>query len=163
MEEGLLLREKGGRRLARPASLMDRWLVGYSDKLRPRLLVGRYRAAEKEPLAFEKYVEDTLGHDLKWAWGGTAGGFRLTRHYRGETTTLHVGTRPATIPRQLGLLAAKDGPVVILGVPGPLGLEGPAPHVAHPLLVYTELLVEGGERARESAEEIRSRYLGHIG
>jgi hypothetical protein len=61
--------------------------------------------------------------------------------------------------RQLNLLPAKDGPVVVLGVPGPLGLEGPAPHVAHPLLVYTELLVEGDERAREAAEEIRSRYL----
>jgi hypothetical protein len=50
----------------------------------------------------------------------------------------------------------------MLGVPGPLGLEGPAPHVAHPLLVYTELLVEGDERAREAAEEIHSRYLAQI-
>jgi hypothetical protein len=65
--------------------------------------------------------------------------------------------------RQLHVLPAKDGPIVVLGIPGLLGLQGPAPHIAHPLLVYTELLVEGDERAREAAEEIRSRYLGHIG
>jgi hypothetical protein len=62
--------------------------------------------------------------------------------------------------RQLNLLPAKDGPVVILGIPGPLALEGPAPHVAHPLLVFTELVVEGDERALEAAAEIRSRFLG---
>lgn len=162
-DEGLILRDKGGRRIARPTVLMDRWLAGYADKLRPRLLVGRYRAALSDALALEKHVEGTLGNRLNWAWGGAAAGYRLTRHYRGETTTLHVATHPATMQRQLNLLPARDGPIVVLGVPGPLGLEGPAPHVAHPLLVYTELLVEGDERAREAAEEIRSRYLGQIG
>ena len=162
-DEGLILRDKGGRRIARPTVLMDRWLAGYADKLRPRLLVGRYRAALSDPLAFEKHVEATLGDRLNWAWGGAAAGYRLTRHYRGETTLLHAAPHPATMQRQLNLLPARDGPIVVLGVPGPLGLEGPAPHVAHPLLVYTELLVEGDERAREAAEEIRSRYLGQVG
>jgi len=162
-DEGLILRDKGGRRIARPSVLMDRWLAGYADKLRPRLFAGRYRAAHKEPGTFEKHVEATLGDRPNWAWGGATAGYRLSQHYRGETTTLHVAANAAAMPRQLNLLAAKDGPVVVLGVPGPLGLEGPAPHVAHPLLVYTELLVEGDERAREAAEEIRSRYLGQIG
>jgi hypothetical protein len=160
-QEGLLLRDKGGQRIARPTVLMDRWLAGYTDKLRPRLLVGRYRAANKEPSVFDKHVEATLDDHLSWAWGGAAAGFRLTGHYRGDTTTLHVAT-PTTIQRQLNLLPANDGPIIVLGVPGPLGLAGPAPHVAHPLLVYTELLVEGDERAREAAEEIHSRYLAQI-
>lgn len=162
-DEGLIVRDKAGRRIARPTILMDRWLAGYADKLRPRLLVGRYRAATREPLAFEKHVEDALSDHLNWAWGGATAGYRLTQHYRGEATTLHVATQPGTLQRQLNLLPAKDGPIVVLRVPGPLALEGPAPHVAHPLLVYTELLAEGDERAREAAEEIRSRYLGQIG
>ena len=158
-EEGLLLRDKRGWRIAQPKVLMDRWLDGYADKLRPRLLVGRYRAAENDPLAFEKQVEKLLGDRLDWAWGGAAAGFRLTRHYRGDTTTLHLAAHPASVQRQLGLLPSNDGTITILGVPGPLGLAGPAPHIAHPLLVYTELLMEGEDRARESAEEIRSRHL----
>jgi hypothetical protein len=162
-DEGLVLRDKGGRRIARPTVLMDRWLAGYADKLRPRLIVGRYEAAARDPLAFEKHVEATLTDRSDWAWGGAAASYRLTRHYRGETTTLHVATQSGGIQRQLGVLPARDGRIVVLGVPGPLGLDGPAPHVAHPLLVYTELLVEGDERAREAAEEIYSRYLGQIG
>ena len=76
---------------------------------------------------------------------------------------MHVASPPVAMQRQLGLLPAKDGPVVVLDVPGPLGLDGPFPHIAHPLLVYTELLVEGDERALEAAMEIRNRFLGHIG
>ena len=162
-DEGFILRDKAGRRVARPQALMDRWVAGYADKLRPRLLVGRYRAAAKEPFAFENHVEATLGDHPNWAWGGATAGYRLTQHYRSSTTTLHVAGPSTTMPRQLDLLPAKDGPVVVLGLPGPLGLEGPAPHVAHPLLVYTELLVEGDERALEAAAEIRSRFLGQIG
>ena len=162
-DEGLILRDKAGMRIARPKTLMDRWIAGYADKLRPRLLVGRYRAAAKEPFAFEKHVEAMLGDDLNWAWGGATAGYRLTQHYRSATTTLHVAVPPTTMQRQLNLLPAKDGPIVVLGVPGPLGLEGPSPHIAHPLLVYTELLVEGDERALEAAAEIRTRFLGQIG
>jgi hypothetical protein len=161
-EEGLILRDRAGRRIVRPNAYMDRWVAGYVDKLRPRLLVGRYRASTSEPSAFEKQVEATLRDHPNWAWGGATAGYRLTRHYRGEITTLHVATPSTTMQRQLGLLPAKDGPIVILGVPGPLGLEGPAPHIAHPLLVYTELLGEGDERAIEAAAEIRSRFLGQI-
>jgi hypothetical protein len=161
-DEGHVLRDKAGMRIVRPSVLMDRWVAGYADKLRPRLLVGRYRAAAKELSAFEKNVEAVLeGHN--WAWGGATAGYRLTQHYRSATTTLHVATPPAAIQRQLSLLPAKDGPIVVLDVPGPLGLEGPLPHTAHPLLVYTELLLEGDERALEAAGEIRTRFLGHIG
>jgi len=141
---------------------MDRWVAGYADKLRPRLLVGRYRAAAKDPIAFEKHTEATLGDDLNWAWGGATAGYRLTQHYRSAITTLHVATPPTTMQRQLNLLPAKDGPITLLGVPGPIGLQGPATHVAHPLLVYTELLVEGDERALEAAAEIRARFLDDI-
>lgn len=161
-EEGLVLRDKAKRRIVRPNVLLDRWVAGYADKLRPRLLAGRYRAAGKDPLAFEKQAEAML-QGLNWAWGGATAGFRLTQHYRSATTTVHVASPPSALQRQLSLLPAKDGPIVVLDVPGPLGLESPLPHIANPLLVYTELLVEGDERALEAAVEIRTRFLGHIG
>lgn len=161
-DEGIVLGDKAGRRMIRPIALMDRWVAGYEDKLRPRLLVGRYRASAKEPLAFLKQAEATLGDDLNWAWGGATAAYRLTQHYRSEITTLHVAPPMATLQRKLDLLPAKDGPIVILGIPGPLGLEGSVPHVAHPLLVYTELLVAGDDRALEAAAEIRRRYLSQI-
>jgi hypothetical protein len=162
-DEGFILRDRAGRRTARLNVLLERWVAGYADKLRPRLFVGRYRSAIREPATFEKHAEATLGERVSWAWGGATAAYRLTRRYRTAITTLHVATQPATMQRELNLLPARDGPVVVLGVPGPLGLDGPAPHVAHPLLVYTELVVEGDERATEAAAEIRSQFLGPVG
>jgi hypothetical protein len=161
-EEGFVLRDRAGRRLVRADALVDRWAAGYADKLRPRLLVGRYRAAGNDPLAFERHAESMLD-TVKWAWGGATAAFKLTQHYRSATTTVHVASPPATLQRQLGLLPAKDGPIVLLDVPGPLGLDGPSPHIAHPLLVDAELLAEGDERALEAARELRTRFLGYLG
>ena len=34
-----------------------------------------------------------------------------------------------------------------------------APHTVHPLLIYTELVLTGSDRAREAASELRERFL----
>jgi hypothetical protein len=158
-EEGLIVRDRGGRRLPQPGALLDRWVVGYADKLRRRLIVGRYRAPEQPAESLESRIEEALRERTDWAWGGATAALRLTHHYRSDTTTLHVEEPLGDLPRRVSLLASVDGRVVILRAPGPLGLKGPIPHVAHPLLVYSELLVEGGERAREAASDVRDRYL----
>lgn len=84
---------------------------------------------------------------------------RLTKHYRGEETVLHVEDPPADLARRLRALRAQDGPLTILRAPGKIGFEGALPRTVHPLLAFTELLATGKERAREAAQEIRERYL----
>jgi hypothetical protein len=59
----------------------------------------------------------------------------------------------------LRALPAGDGPLVLLEAPTTLALGGPEEHVAHPLLIYTELITARDERAREAAEELRERFL----
>ena len=41
----------------KPKELLDRWLTGYLEILRPRLLIGHYRAAEKDPEQLEQLKE----------------------------------------------------------------------------------------------------------
>lgn len=158
-EEGAIARSGDGRELLRPAQLMDRWLVGYGDVLRPRLMVGRFAAAERDPVALEQRIEEALTDVPAWTWGGGAAAFRLTRHFRGDETVLHVSDPPADLARRLRLLPARDGRVTIVRPPGPVALEGAQPRTAHPLLVYTELMTAGDEREREAAVEILERYL----
>jgi hypothetical protein len=141
---------------------MDRWLTGYTDKLRPRLLLGRFRSATSDSTQFQAFAEATLGDRMEWAWGGDTGAFRLVPHYRTEGTTIHVDEAVDDVRRRLNLLPADKGPVVLLALPGPLALEGAIPRVAHPLLLYSELLAAGDDRAREAAIEIRNRYLRHL-
>ena len=141
---------------------LERWLAGYMDILRPALLVGRYRSREKDPFRLEKMIEQALPQTKEWAWGGGAASFRLTGHYRGEKTILHMDHVPEDLNVRLKLLPDPQGPVVILESPGPLAYESQKPNIVHPLLVYSELLAEGGEREGEAAAEVKERYLSHM-
>jgi hypothetical protein len=140
---------------------VDRWLVGYRDAIRPRLLVGRYRAPERDPELLEQRIRAPLDAIGAWRWGGSAAGFRLTQHHRGPVTVVHLHTRtvPDDLPRRLKALPDHDGSLVVLRTPGEVALDGKTDDTVHPLLVYAEMLVEGSERAREAAAALRERFL----
>ena len=161
-QEGFLTTIQNRRRLVKPEALLDRWLVGYANAVRPRLLVGRYRTQDKDPEQLEQRVERVLGNEPEWAWGGGAAAMKLTQHYRGETTILHVAKLHLDLPKRLRAQRDADGPLVLLKVPGQVAFDGALPRTVHPLLVYTELLATGNERARETALELRQRYLGGL-
>jgi len=158
-QEGLIAAGRQRRHLLNTQTILDRWLAGYATTVRPRLLIGRYRTEDTEPGALENRIEKALGNTITWAWGGGAAAIRLTKHYRGEETVLHVEAPPADLAKRLRALPAQDGPLTILRAPGKIGFEGILPRTVHPLLVFTELLATGKERAREAAQEIRERYL----
>src|SRR4030067_320769 len=81
--EGLIAQAQTNTFLLKPKELLDRWLSGYLEILRPRLLIGYYRAAEKNPEELEQRIEGALGRpgethrDLHrtedWAGGGRPG------------------------------------------------------------------------------------------
>ena len=158
--EGFVVPGQKRRHLRNADALLDRWLAGYATLVRPRLLFGRYRTADADPAALETRVERSLGAQFQWAWGSGAAAMRLVPHYRGSDTVLHIQNPPADFPRRFQALLADDGPLTILRAPGAIAFQGAAPRTVHPLLVFTELLVAGTERAREAAQAIRERYLG---
>ena len=55
--------------------------------------------------------------------------------------------------------AQDEGNLTILRTPGIVAFEGSEPHLAHPLLVYSEMLASPEPRMREAAQEIRERFL----
>ena len=161
-EEGILARGRGRQVLLDKQEILERWLHGYQTQVRPRWLIGRFQTADPDPEMLEQRVADALTEkepELNWAWGGGAAGMRLTGYYHGLETALLVERPPADLPRTLRALPATDGRLILLEVPTALALAGPQEHVAHPLLIYTELVATRDERAREAAEEIRERYL----
>lgn len=141
-------------------ALVDRWVSAYADVLRPRLLIGRYDPGSTDPEAVEARIEKALTDRVPWAYGGTAAGHRLTRHYRGEETVVHIASGTADVlTRQLKAPPRQDGSLLFVQPPVPLALKGPLPHVAHPLLVYAEMLCATSPRAAEAAREIREQFL----
>ncbi len=146
----------------RKRSAFERWLVGYADVLRPSLLIGSFRTPDATPDKLEQRIVEAAGPTLAWRWGGCAAGFRLTGHYRGERTVIHIDELTAEFRRAAKAIPDANGPLVILRIPGPAALAGAAEDTVHPLLVYAEMLAEANERAREAAGEVAEKYLAAL-
>jgi len=155
----VIVRTKSSRHLVRPDDLVERWIAGYAETLRPHLFAGRFQTPDRDPPTLEHRIAGILGEARTWAWGGAAAAFHLTRHYRSHETVLHMESAPPDLPRRLRAIPHSSGQLSVLGVPGPLAFRGPVPRTVHPLLVYTELVLTGSDRAREAASELRSRFL----
>jgi len=155
----IVVRTKSKHHIVRRDDLVERWIAGYAETLRPQLFAGRFQTPDKDPRRLEERVAGILGQEGTWAWGGAAAAYRLTKHYRSDETVLHVQTASGDLPKRLKALPHRDGRLILLGVPGPLAFRGKAPHTVHPLLIYTELVLTGSDRAREAASELRERFL----
>ena len=161
-EERLIARGADRRHLLRVRPILDRWLVGYENLVRPRLLVGRFHTPHA-PEELEKRLAELFGPDAEWGFGGGAAAMRLTGYYRGEDTLIHATRIPGDFRARLRALPARDGKLLLLLGPGGVALQGQAPHTVHPLLVYTELINAGDERARETAGLVREQFLQDLG
>jgi hypothetical protein len=140
---------EGGRRLA-----LERWILGYATVVRPKLFMGSFRTADEDAAGFENRMRSIVGDRIPWRWGGSAAGYRLTGHYRGPNTVIHAAVFPDDLRQDLGAVRDSGGPLTVLGIPGDAALEGRTPDTAHPLLVYSEMICSGRERAREAAAEL---------
>lgn len=161
-EDGFVI---GSRRktLGRREELLSRLLIGYSDVLRPRLLLGRFRLPKSEPGELESALTDLLGNEPDWGWGGVSAARRLHLGYQGPEVTVHVDrVRPALdgILRRLRAIESREGDLVLLGFPGEVARPKTASRVVHPLLVYLELMTASSERQREAGTELRENVLG---
>jgi hypothetical protein len=161
VEQSIVLHASGHHRWnpGRRKDAISLWLAGFTTSLGPSLVIGRFRAADRDPALLERRIEPLLDASCEWRYGGGAAANRLTGYYRGERTVLYVRNAPSDLSTQLRLVRDASGPVVLARTPGHLALESPDPRCVHPLLVYADLLAEGHDRAHEAAREVHDRFL----
>ena len=133
------------------------WLQGYQTTVRPSLLSGAYRTREQDPTKLEARILDALPKE-HLRWGGTAAGYRLTGDYRGERTVVHLCSGMQDLAKNVRGLPDPDGNLLIMGTFGSINWSSERETV-HPLLVYSEMLSDGSERAHEAAQALHDRYL----
>lgn len=167
-DKGYLERVRQGQwRLVRKKELMDNWVGGYADRLRPKLVLNRFQPPERDLDRVLATLNTQLSHrSLKWALTGGFGADALVYHYRGEHLSLFVEQMPSELPRGLKWLPSPHGPVTVMRMFSPhlmFTSEKPLPMpVAHPLLIYAELVFQGRDRELETAKLIYERYLASL-
>ena len=139
--------------------LLDRWLSAYADEVRPSWLNARCRSQVSDPHALEAMIE-RICEGQSWALGGIAAASRMAPMVnRGTETVLHLAEIPAGLLEQLQAVPTPDGPITILHTPGTLAYQGIKPRLAHPLLVYSELLTSTEPQAAQAANSVRDQFL----
>lgn len=138
---------------------VDRLVAGYSQILRPKLLIGRYRCEETSVDQFvARLSHEASARKIPYALSGGPAADAMQHFYRGSEAPVFLD---AENQRGLRLLPDRNGPVVLLKPFGNLVYwrEFDGKMVAPPWLIYAELLIGSDPRAREAAEELRREFL----
>jgi hypothetical protein len=151
------------RRLTNRKDLFDRWVVGYGERLRPKLLQNRYRIAGDGHLdGLLDQIQTTANPD-KTLIGGELGAAFLLGTLRPERATLHLLGDPLKTITQLRLIPDPNGTVDVLTGFGKFnhweGEKKMGCVLADPLLIYAELLLQYADRLKEIADEIFEGYI----
>jgi hypothetical protein len=154
-------------RLTQKRRLLDLWVGGYGARLRPNLLIGRYQPGEADLEQTTRVLESELTNKkISWALTGGFAADVLTRHFLGEQLSFFAAEWPLDLTRRLKWLPSEHGSVIVLRKFSPLvtfNMELPTSRpVAHPLLVYAELIFQGREREVETARIVYDRYLSPL-
>lgn len=142
--------------------LQEELLRGYEGILRPKLLIGRFRSPQNDLdstiAEFNKAFRDL---SIRWSVTGGPAAYALQRFYRGSELPIFMDSFPDQLRRRLRILPDKTGPLILLRSFGsvPFWREAEPFPLAHPWLIYSELMNSTDPRAHEAAEEIKREFL----
>lgn len=129
--------------------LLHRWIEGYQTILKPTLKNKRYQM--RVP-----WQEIQLNEGIA-VWGGEAAADLLTNYLRPENFILYTNEVQANLIRNYKLQPKQDGHLEVVELfwnnEFNQGTAAPA------IIIYAELLLEGGKRNNETAEMILNEYI----
>jgi hypothetical protein len=142
----------GKRMLADRLRLLERWVQAYIARMRPGLVVERYR-----PARVDWWQDAELADGL---WSGETAAALLTQSLKPQTFTVFGGQPSHDFVLRHSLQKDVGGTVEFLKPfwRTPPDRAGGGPCV-HPLLIYADLLSIDDDRTRETAQIIYDRYL----
>lgn len=158
-------------RLTGKRKLFERWVESYSERLRPKLFLGSFRTRQTE---LSQIADELTSKKTVWALTGDRAADLLTGYLKGGRLVLFLEVGVSEPVGKLKWMASQDGNIEALRLFSRAALfdgvklaypttvrRGEWP-VAHPLLVYAELIHSGGDREREAARLIYERYIARL-
>jgi hypothetical protein len=131
------------------ATLLQQWIEAYETTLRPTLKKGRYALRTK-------WDEVNINTD-KTVWGGEPAADLLTNHLRPEKYILYTNETRNELIKNYKLIPDKTGTIEVFEIFW--NQQDNKKKNAPPLVVYADLLIEGGKRNEETAQIIFDEYI----
>ncbi len=146
---------KGVRTLVGRYRLLERWVQGYLEVLRPKLVTERYRSINAD-----WWKNASLENGL---WSGEVAEAKLTGTLKPGTVTVFGERPPHGFVLKHSLQKDPQGPVEFLSPFWRMdGRLDSANTCVHPILIYADLLAIDDDRTREAARNVYERYLRSI-
>src|SRR5262249_42878385 len=137
-------------------------LRGYSEILRSKLFVNRFRSTFSSTDKVIRHIQNGLKKlGTQWSLTGGPAAYELNHFYRGNEIPVFIDNFSDELARELPLLPDVHGPITVLRPFGALQYWetiGGKP-LAHPWLIYSELMYSNDPRAHEAAIDIREKFL----
>ncbi len=162
VKEGLLKYSSDRYELRDRKGISQLLLSGYEQALRPKLVINRFRAPEAQPdLLLDRLRKTFSMLSLRWSLTGAQAAFYLEHYYRAPEITIFVDDPSREELRELRFLPDRDGPIMLLRPFGvlPFWRETSTLTVAHPWLIYAELMHSPDSRAHEAAEQLMAQFI----
>lgn len=137
--------------LQRRKALLQRWVGGWGDILKPTLLKGSYRFWKHEN--FTNWGDLAIKGDT--VWGGEGAAENLIHQLTPGKLTLYTKEESGYYGRTWTLLPDSEGQLKIYEK----FWDEHVGNFAPPLLVYADLLLENDPRCQEAAELVFNQYL----
>ncbi len=145
---------KRRRRLKNKRQLLERWIAGYPEKLRPKQMIGRYKATTND------WWQTTSLQPLQAYWGGEVAADKLTHYLKPEIITLYLPeSQLASFLLSHKLRKDPNGNIEILKPFWQFDFEDNHSQFVHPLLIYADLMASADSRNIEAANLIYEKYL----
>ncbi len=135
--------------------LLDKWLAGYEEKLKPTLHIGNFRFLKNDDYNNWKNLELKK---QKTFWGGEPAGAIITKYLLPEIFNLYTEETQNQLIKNYRLIPEPNGNIraykKFWNVEATFNDK-----VVHPLLAYTDLINTGDRRCMETAQKIYNELL----
>jgi hypothetical protein len=153
---GFVIQLQGQRRLRNRRRLLDMWVEPYARVLRPKLLLGRYRAPRRE--WWEKVTVEEYGLQL----GAELAAAKLDGYLRPGIATFYADKVPGRFLADHQLRTDTHGDVELRERFWTFEHEWQWPALVPPVLIYADLLALGDARCVEAAKRIYEKHLARL-
>ncbi len=128
--------------------LLDRWITEYNTTLKPQLQKGTYKLKD--------YNTKQIFKPGKTVWGGEPAADILTNYLRPEKFILYTTESQIDLMKNYKLVPNPTGELRAYEL---FWNQDPKELTAPPLLIYADLILEGGKRNNETAQLIFNEHI----